>query len=109
MTARIRLACPKDAAEIATTHVASWYETYAGMVPPAMLSSLSVERRTAMWKKIITAPTSAESANVYVAESDCGIVGFGSCGMQRSEALKAKGYDGEITAIYILRTRVKIT
>jgi hypothetical protein len=37
----IRIAAPEDAPGIANMHVASWRETYAGMVPDAMLSSLS--------------------------------------------------------------------
>jgi ribosomal protein S18 acetylase RimI-like enzyme len=31
------------------------------------------------------------------------IIGFGSCGAQRTESLRVKGYDGEVSAIYVLR------
>jgi hypothetical protein len=73
----IRVASIKDVAEIASTHVISWHETYAGMVPEAMLSSLSVDGRTAMWRQIIGAPVTSGSSNVYVAEVDSTIVGLG--------------------------------
>ena len=99
----IRIASLADAPELAGMHVASWRETYVGMVPAEMLSSLSVEGRTAMWAQIMREPATSDSAVVYVAELDRKIIGFGSCCPQRTEALKEKGYDGEISAIYVLR------
>ena len=98
----IRLASLADASAIASTHVDSWRETYAGVVPPPMLSSLSVDKRTAMWTRIMSGPATTGSSNVYVAEVDREIVGFGSCGAQRTQNLAAKGYDGEVSAIYVL-------
>jgi ribosomal protein S18 acetylase RimI-like enzyme len=56
-----------------------------------------------MWKRIICPAASSGSSGVYVAESDCQIVGFGSCGTQRTRALEAEGYEGEIDAIYVLK------
>jgi ribosomal protein S18 acetylase RimI-like enzyme len=84
-------------------HVASWQETYTGLLPEKMLSSLVVEARAAAWAKIMREPATEHSTVVYLAEHERAIVGFGSCGSQRSESLKAKGYDAEINAIYILR------
>jgi ribosomal protein S18 acetylase RimI-like enzyme len=84
-------------------HVASWRETYPGIVPDAILSSLSVDGRAAMWEQILSAPATSSSSVVYLAEIEGTIVGFGSCGSQRTEALKEKGYDGEIGAIYVLK------
>jgi ribosomal protein S18 acetylase RimI-like enzyme len=40
---------------------------------------------------------------VYLAERDGSIIGFGSCGSQRTEDLKTQGYDGEFSAIYVFR------
>lgn len=48
----IRAATPNDAALIAGVHVASWRETYAGLLPEAMLSDLSVSDRTGRWARI---------------------------------------------------------
>ena len=41
----VRPAIPEDAPAIARVHVASWRETYAGIVPDEFLASLKVERR----------------------------------------------------------------
>lgn len=99
----IRIASLADAPELASMHVASWRETYVGMLPPEMLSSLSVDGRTAMWAQIMREPATSDSAVVYVAELDRKIIGFGSCCPQRTAALKERGYDGEISAIYVLQ------
>jgi ribosomal protein S18 acetylase RimI-like enzyme len=99
----IRIASFADAPNLASMHVASWRETYVGMVPGEMLSSLSVDGRTAMWTQIMREPATSGSAVVYVAELDRKIIGFGSCCPQRTEVLKERGYDGEISAIYVLQ------
>ena len=84
-------------------HVASWHETYTGLLPDKMLSALSVESRAAAWAKIMREPATERSTVVHLAEHQGAIIGFGSCGAQRTESLKAKGYDGEVSAIYVLR------
>jgi ribosomal protein S18 acetylase RimI-like enzyme len=99
----IRIASIEDAPELASMHVASWRETYAGILPDAMLSALSVEGRTAMWDRILRDPEKADSTIVHLVEDGDRIVGFGSCGSQRLATLKKKGYDGEFGAIYVLR------
>jgi ribosomal protein S18 acetylase RimI-like enzyme len=99
----IRIATAEDARELASMHVASWRETYAGILPDAMLSALSVEGRAAMWDRILLEPEKADFTVVHLSEHDGKVVGFGSCGFQRTETLKGKGYDGEISAIYVLR------
>jgi ribosomal protein S18 acetylase RimI-like enzyme len=48
-------------------------------------------------------PATEHSTVIYLAEHQETIIGFGSCGAQRTDALKAKGYDGEISGIYVLR------
>jgi ribosomal protein S18 acetylase RimI-like enzyme len=55
-----------------------------------------------MWDQILRQPTTSSSTVVYLAERDGSIIGFGSCGAQRTENLKVKGYDGEFSAIYVL-------
>jgi ribosomal protein S18 acetylase RimI-like enzyme len=99
----IRMATIEDSRELASMHVASWRETYAGILPDAMLSALSVEGREAMWDRILRDPEKADSTVVHLVEHQRKVVGFGSCGSQRSETLKDKGYHGEIGAIYVLR------
>jgi ribosomal protein S18 acetylase RimI-like enzyme len=99
----IRKATLADAGDIAGMHVASWLETYAGMLPVEMLASLSVDGRTAIWTRIMGEPATSSSTVVYVAELENRIAGFGACGAQRTETLKERAYDGEISAIYILK------
>jgi GNAT superfamily N-acetyltransferase len=101
--ARIRTATPEDTLALGIMHVASWRETYAGLLPEKMLASLSAETRAAAWTKIMREPPTRLSTVVYLAEHDGTIVGFGSCGAQRADSLTNKGYDGEVSAIYVLR------
>lgn len=101
--ATIRPASLEDATDLATMHVASWLETYPGLLPPSMLTSLSVDKRAVMWKQVIGATPTPGSAKVYIALIDSKIVGFGSCLSQRTQTLKDSGYDGEISAIYVLK------
>lgn len=99
---KLRRAVPADAAAIGALHVASWRETYAGLVPNRMLAALSVEARTAMWNGVLDDPSGGTA--VFVTEDAGRIVGFGACGGQRDDALLAAGFSGEIGAIYVLGT-----
>lgn len=78
--ANIRITALADAPALGSMHVASWRETYAGLLPDKMISSLSVESRAAIWSKIMREP--ASSTVIYLAEYEQTIVGFGSCGAQ---------------------------
>jgi ribosomal protein S18 acetylase RimI-like enzyme len=98
----IRTASFADARDLASVHVVSWHETYSGIVPDAILSSLSVDGRAAMWEHILRAPATPGSTVVYLADVAGKIVGFGSCDSQRTDALQEKGYDSEVSAIYVL-------
>jgi ribosomal protein S18 acetylase RimI-like enzyme len=101
--AQIRIASSDDAHALGAMHVASWHETYTGLLPDKLLSSLVVEARAAAWARIMQEPATLASTVIYLAEHDGATVGFGSCGAQRTESLKGKGYDGEVSAIYVLR------
>ncbi len=99
----IRFATGLDAAKLAAMHVMSWRETYPGILSDARLASLSVSDRTEMWRRVIGDPAAHHATTLHIA--DCGgeIVGFGACGSQRSQGLGELDYDGEISAIYVLR------
>jgi len=101
--AQIRIATHADAQALGAMHVASWHETYLGLLPDKMLSSLSVESRAAAWAKIMQEPATERSTVIYLAEHQGTIIGLGSCGAQRTESLEAQSYDGEVSAIYVLR------
>ena len=49
----IRPATVDDAAAVAHVHVSSWRSTYRGLMPDAVLDSLSVERRAEFWREVI--------------------------------------------------------
>jgi L-amino acid N-acyltransferase YncA len=97
---RIREATVEDAAAIARVHVATWQTTYTGLFPADFMASMTVERRTNMWRSNIS--TSREGGRaVFVAEDAKGVFGFVSGGPEREhDAL----YKGELYAIYLLKT-----
>jgi ribosomal protein S18 acetylase RimI-like enzyme len=100
----IRAASSSDAAAIAAVHVASWRETYAGLLPDEMLRALSVADRTERWLRILDQARDPADAVVFVAERNGRVVGFASGAAQRDENLRAQGLTGEITAIYVLQS-----
>ena len=99
----IRAATGADASAIAAVHVASWRETYAGLMPETMLKGLSVSDRTARWARILGQAERLEGPGVLVAEHGGDLVGFASSGSQRDPNLIARDFTGEITAIYVLQ------
>lgn len=62
---QIRIATPDDSHDLGAMHVASWRETYTGLLPDKILSALSVEARTAAWDKIMRESTTERSTVVY--------------------------------------------
>jgi ribosomal protein S18 acetylase RimI-like enzyme len=100
----VRKANQADAEALGAVHVASWHETYAGIVPDEMLARLSVDARRAMWRQVLGAPDEFGCVAVLVAEDGKHVIGFGSCGEQRDDALAGQGFTGEFGAIYVLRS-----
>jgi ribosomal protein S18 acetylase RimI-like enzyme len=99
----IRRATSADAAAIGRIHVDCLRETYTGLMPPEWLAARTVEERTSRWKDILDDPEVFDTIAVCIAECGDGVCGFASCGSQRTEFLRERGYAGEISAIYILR------
>lgn len=95
----IRGAVAEDARPIAAVHVQAWREAYAGLLPDEMLAGLSVDSRAAAWARSLAAPAGAMT---LVAEVGGKVVGFGDAGAQRDADLRARGFDGEIRALYVL-------
>ncbi|MBB4290536.1 ribosomal protein S18 acetylase RimI-like enzyme [Rhizobium leguminosarum] len=101
----LRKATIDDAGKIGAVHVAAWKETYDDLLPRDMLDGLSVEVRSAMWAKILSDPSAFAETSVYAVEDTGSVVGFGACGRQRDSHLRELGFDGEISAIYMLRSQ----
>lgn len=94
----VRPAVLEDAPAIAAVHVRSWQAAYRGLIPDAVLISLSVERRMAFWADTITdlePPT-----GVWVAERDGAVAGF--VHVRRSKDQGAEPSVGEVGAIYLM-------
>ncbi|MBL8902430.1 MAG: GNAT family N-acetyltransferase [Aestuariivirga sp.] len=88
---------PADVEEIARVHIQCWQESYAGLLPDEFLKNLSIDEKIAQWRQTVSDPL----VFTRVARDARRIVGFVSCGAAREGA--AKGADGEILAIYILK------
>lgn len=88
-----------DAARLATLHVECWRESYSGLVDPQILAGLSVGNRTASWTRLIE--TLPSTSRILLAEAGGDLIGFGAVGAQRNGPLAKRGYDGEISALYL--------
>lgn len=97
---QIRKAELDDAAGIATVHVASWRETYRGIVPDDFLDNLSIQRRTDGWVNSLSDPSNLYH-RTFVAEVDGQIAGFSNYGFPQE---KNEEFDGELYAIYLLKS-----
>lgn len=95
----IRPAKVEDAPGIARVHISSWRETYPGILPDSLLTSISLVERTARWHSNLTDATNP-IATFVAAEPSREIVGFASCGPTEQSI---PGYLGEFRAIYLLR------
>jgi GNAT superfamily N-acetyltransferase len=94
----VRPASLADAGDIARVHVASWRETYRGMLPDALLDGLNESSRAAYWLRTLGA---SDPQPVYVAASATGeIVGFASAGPEREGDER---YTAELYTLYALR------
>jgi GNAT superfamily N-acetyltransferase len=92
----IRTATPEDAERVAVTHVASWRVGYAGLLPDALLASLSVEERTASWVNHLD--PSARGKTLVATSGDGTVHGFASVGPSRDD--DATPGTGELWALY---------
>lgn len=93
----------RDADGIGVVHVASWRETYAGILPDDFLQSLSAQQRASMWRGVLSERKVTEPWSIFVAENEREIVGFAACGKQRDQSLLERGFDCELGAIYVLQ------
>ena len=98
MRATIREATMTDAAALAEAHVATWRETYRGLLPDSYLDALTPSGRESIWRRILALP--AEERSVLVIAGEGGeIAGFASGGPHREGAEWA----GEVYTLYLRR------
>jgi GNAT superfamily N-acetyltransferase len=89
---RVRRAEPADARGIAEVHTRTWQAAYRHVFPAEVLNSLDVQERVHGWLERLEA-----DMDVWVAETERGIVGFVAAGPSRTE-----DGPGELYAIYVL-------
>lgn len=97
MTISVRRATAGDADGIAAVHIASWEGAYRGLVPDAWFEERTLERRTAMWRRVIGDP---RGAVVFAAEDDGTIVGLAGASTPSRDA-DADEDTAEISAFYV--------
>lgn len=90
-----REATASDIPMLARIHVASWVETYTGLLPPSEIAARDQSVRETQWTNQI-----ASGASRIALVPD---FGFAQAGPQRDKVLLARGYPQELYAIYILR------
>ena len=98
--ALIRRARAADAAAIGRVNVESWRTSYPGLVPDSYLLGLSEEASAGRWRAQLSNPEGSGAVWVAV-ERHQGLVGFASCGPQRTAL---PGHGGELYTLYLLDT-----
>src|SRR5262249_54097144 len=92
----VRRAKPDDAADVARVYIESWHDTYPGVIPTALLCSMTPKGQTARWRSAIQARS---RETIFVAENpEYGIVGMSSFGPSRDPDL---GFDAEVYTLYV--------
>lgn len=97
----LRRATPADAAAIARVHVTAWRETYAGILPDHRVQRASEADRTLQWQGALAMP-GPDGLAVFLAQPGGTVAGFLCMGRQRSPALAGMGFDGEVSALYLV-------
>jgi ribosomal protein S18 acetylase RimI-like enzyme len=92
---------PSDAEELARVHVASWRETYRGLLADAFLARMSEPGFTRRFRRLLTDP--GDSITLVAADRH-GLVGYAQGGPSRRSAIPlANGGEAEVATLYLLR------
>ncbi|WP_376090825.1 GNAT family N-acetyltransferase [Roseomonas sp. CCTCC AB2023176] len=95
---QIRRARPDDAAAMGAVHVASWRDTYAGILPDAYLTTLSAARIAAAYRRSMIERARGDASFVACLPAGGEVVGFGTTGRARRPGMG----EGEIETLYLL-------
>lgn len=99
----IRRAALDDAEALAQVHETTWREVYAGLMSEQLLNALTIDARETVWRRMLSGEAGF-LGTTFIAERDGKVVAYASCGEQRDDQLRAAGYAGEFTAVYVLKT-----
>lgn len=102
----VRAARASDAAGLARVQVASWRESFAGLVPGDVLAELTSEAAEEQWtgrwrEAITTPPTSRHRVHVAVDDGKTSVTGFAAAGPATDDDLWP-GTDGELYELHVL-------
>ncbi|MCA9907676.1 MAG: GNAT family N-acetyltransferase, partial [Anaerolineae bacterium] len=86
-----------DVAAIARVSVDTWRTTYRGIMPDAVLDTLSYEHNEANWHRVLQNPQSKSFVKVAVSDHN-EVIGFAAAGPERTGDF---GIQGEIYALYV--------
>jgi GNAT superfamily N-acetyltransferase len=89
----LRQARPQDAVPLARVYVGAWQDTYAAILPHAMLANMSVELHAARIARAID-----KGAVLAADDRDFGVIGLAGFGAARDRGL---GFDGEVYTLYV--------
>ena len=99
----VRLATNDDVLAMAKVHIASWQETYPGLLPEPMLAKLSIASEAIRWQRMLDHPRALGGTLAFVADQQGEVVAYGSCNKQRNGPLHDRGFTGEVSELYVLR------
>jgi len=106
----VRPARAGDAASLARVQVASWRRDLAGIVPPALLASLTSDEAEGLWRDrwreaITSPPTSRHHVLAAVTQAPAReVVGFASAG-PATDADRWPGTDGQVYELRVMPER----
>lgn len=80
---------------MAVVHVQAWHDAYDGLLPAAVIAGMTIERRTAMWERII----GSDDQRAWLAQGQQGVIGVASA----AGAVDPKGW-GQLYTIYVVRS-----
>lgn len=99
----IRPATTLDAAKIASINVSAWHDTYVGLIPSKLLSSVTVKARTERWQNILGSFTQSNGHAAFLAEVNGTPQGYVSVGRQRDNAMDNLGYTAEVISLNVIK------
>ena len=92
----VRPASEADAQTIGTVYVASWLDTYAGLIPSTVLRRLDARQVAGRMRALLRAPRARE--RILVAERDKAVIGMATFGRSADRGL---GFDSELYTLYV--------
>lgn len=100
---KLRFADLEDARAIADFQVRVWSDYYSDITPGGSFDGSAVECRREAWRMILRCPDHYGDTRVLLACHGHRIVGMIAFGAQRDPALAERGFDADVSALYVDR------